>query len=74
MLGDFFYIFFFSFFFFSISAQYLRDDIWYRFIINYEHWELIFEASDLLNKLISAAVAFSGFIFCLIVMFNCLIL
>lgn len=64
MLGDFF---FFFLIFFSISAQYLRDDIWYRFIINYEHWELIFEASDLLNKLISAAVAFSGFIF----WFNC---
>lgn len=54
----------FFFYFFSISAQYLRDDIWYRFIIN---WELIFEASDLLNKLISATVAFSGFIF----WFNC---
>lgn len=52
------------FYFFSISAQYLRDDIWYRFIIN---WELIFEASDLLYKLISATVAFSGFIF----WFNC---
>lgn len=61
---------FFLIFFLSISAQYLRDDIWYRFIINWEHWEPIFEASDLLNKLISAAVAFSGFIF----MFNCLIL